>query len=195
VSNRDKILRDNNLDKQQIINAMNNDKYTKDKELKKNDFFNAIDKEFKNIQVELSKMEEYKNLLLITQEAKKGSEKNIIGSLLNRILCMYENKILQIMIKVINRNNLEICALMFDGLMIYGNHEKNENLLSEMMQEVNETFNGLNMKIIYKPQVNQIIENKEDIDEINLNMTIVSDDLEACNILYERLKNNFVFSE
>ena len=54
------------------------------------------------------------------------------GSLINHLLCHFENKILQLMIQHIQKKIIEICALMFDGLMVYGDYYKDENLLKEL---------------------------------------------------------------
>lgn len=66
------------------------------------------------------------------------------------MLCVHENNILRSVISVINRNNMEQASLMFDGLMIYGNHYSNSELLTEIEIKDESDFNGLNMKFSYK---------------------------------------------
>jgi hypothetical protein len=75
---------------------------------------------------------------------------NFLGSAINRVLCVLENKILQKVISVCNSKQIEICALMFDGLMMYGNHYEEEELLLEIMDAVNEEFDKLDMVFCYK---------------------------------------------
>ena len=72
---------------------------------------------------------------------------------------MYENKILNIardsVLKYEDENDrqvfLEIFALMFDGLMIYGDHYNNNHLLEYITNCVDDEFEGLNMKWAFKP--------------------------------------------
>ena len=75
---------------------------------------------------------------------------NLYGSGMNRILCVFENKILQEVIHMCNKNQIEICALMFDGLMMYGNHYENSKLLNDITEYVNSQFNGLDIVFTYK---------------------------------------------
>ena len=51
---------------------------------------------------------------------------NKLGSAVNRIMCYYENIILQHAIHIINVKGMEIAILMFDGLMVYGNYYKDK---------------------------------------------------------------------
>ena len=46
---------------------------------------------------------------------------------------------------------------MFDGLMIYGNHYENEELLVEIENTFNNTFNGMNIKMSYKEHSTNIL--------------------------------------
>ena len=70
---------------------------------------------------------------------------------------MYENKILQSCISAINqKNNMEICALMFDGLMVYGYYYGNNELLNYIETFVNNQFPNLNMKWDFKEHNTEI---------------------------------------
>ena len=100
----------------------------------------------KEIQKHVVALEEYKNIVFTTNAEKY----NFNGSVMNKILCMYENKILQECISVVNSQNIEICALMFDGLMVYGNFYENEELLNMITVRVNDKFDRLDMKWSYK---------------------------------------------
>lgn len=137
--------------KKLFLKAVNSDKVERKE---KNQFFKAFDKECKNIQQILCNLPEYKH---IVDCVPAGKLFNWYGSAINRILCSYENKILQEVISVINRNNIEISVLMFDGLMIYGNHYENEDLLIQVEGHINQVFDGLNMKMSYKQHSNEII--------------------------------------
>jgi hypothetical protein len=95
----------------------------------KDDFFKAFDKEMKVIQQILYALPCYD---YIVQTIPKDKTYNCLGSNINRILCRYENEVLQKMIKYVNSKNIEICSYMFDGLMVYGNHYHNKTLLTEL---------------------------------------------------------------
>lgn len=45
---------------------------------------------------------------------------------------------------------------MFDGCMIYGIHYENNDLINTIIENVNKTFEGLNMKWTYKAHDNSI---------------------------------------
>tara|TARA_R110000803_G_scaffold11402_6_gene34102 strand:- start:2756 stop:4837 length:2082 start_codon:yes stop_codon:yes gene_type:complete len=78
------------------------------------DFLKNYDKEVKIIQKKLQDVTEYDYL---KEFAKK--EENFNGSFLNHILCVEENKLLQLIINFCEESQIEIHALMFDGIMIY----------------------------------------------------------------------------
>jgi len=117
IENRDEILENGLATKQDYLKCVNNDK-----KMKMDDpVFNAFDKEMKAIQ---------KALLPHYPQFVTTKTYNPNGSKINHILCHFENKILQIMVQMILSKNIEICALMFDGLMIYG--EPDAELLTEL---------------------------------------------------------------
>jgi hypothetical protein len=145
IQNREQILSEfGESGKVAFLKSVNDDKLNKKIA---NKFFKDFDKEMKEIQKHIVNLEEYKNIVSTTNAEKY----NFNGSVMNKILCMYENKILQECISVINSQNIEICALMFDGLMVYGNFYENEELLNMITSRVNEKFDRLNMKWSYKP--------------------------------------------
>ena len=145
VDNREKVLEEFGDDgKTAFLKAVNDDKLNKKI---KNPFFKDFDKECKTIQKQISELECYKHIVASVPSVRTY---NWLGSAINRILCVFENKILQEVISVCNKNQIEICALMFDGLMMYGNHYDNDLLLNEVCEFVNSKFEGLNMKFSYK---------------------------------------------
>ena len=115
----------------------------------KDKFAKDFDSECKNIQLILTGLSDYKPVVNTVPDTKLY---NFYGSAINRILCVEENKILQEIISIINRNNIQIAVLMFDGLMVYGNYYENLELLEQIEQHINNVFEGLEMKITYKPQ-------------------------------------------
>ena len=124
----------------------------------KDEQMRAFDKEMGKIQKRILEIEEYKPIRdLIPNDKKLQNEE---GSMINRVLCMYENRILNVARDAIiqcedthtdKHLNLEIFALMFDGCMIYGDHYNNTDLLDYITISVNDEFEGLDMKWAYKP--------------------------------------------
>ena len=117
IENRDRVLSqfsDRETGKTLFLKATNNDKLNKKE---KNPIFKAYDKEMKEIQKLLTKLTCYEH---IVADVPTNKLYNWYGSAINRILCFYENKILQVIISELNKRNIEICAPMFDGVMPYG---------------------------------------------------------------------------
>jgi hypothetical protein len=135
-------------------------------------------KEMMRIQKKIVKLTEYKDIFDTIPEYK--TSRNYNGSAINRILCFYENQILQHAVHVINGSGLEIAILMFDGLMVYGDHYENTALLEAIRARVEEQMPGLNMMWAYKPHDTSITI-PDDFDE-NDYLTTNS---------YSTLKTNF----
>jgi hypothetical protein len=151
IDHRDEILSNFGEDgKTAFLKAVNDDKLNK----KISDpFFKDFDKETKAIQKTLTALPCYKH---ITDSVPPVKTYNWLGSAMNRNLCVMENHILQEVIHICNKRQIEICSLMFDGLMVYGNHYNNADLLAEIEMHVNSKFEGLNMKFAYKEHSNAI---------------------------------------
>jgi hypothetical protein len=155
INNRDEILNsfdDLNRDDAKCIflKSLNSDKNNKNI---KNEAFRKFDNEMRKIQMAVIQKAEYKDIISTVPDDKKY---NINGSKINRILCFYENEILQVAIKTLQDKGVEIATLMFDGCMIYGNHYNNTELLDEITKAVNSKFDGLNMNWSYKQQDSSI---------------------------------------
>jgi len=148
INNRDECLGQfskKKIGKNAFLVATNNDKLLKGDHpvcLKK------YDKEMKRIQQELIALPDYKNLAETIPEYKLTHNYN--GSYINRILCYYENIILQHALHIINTKGIEVAILMMDGLMIYGNYYEDFELLKEVETYVETQMEGLNMKWAYK---------------------------------------------
>ena len=126
VENRTAILAKGTATKQDYLKAVNTEK----KNTKIEDaVFREFDKEMKTIQ---------KSLLPHYPHIKTTKTYNENGSIINHILCHYENKILNELIETISKKNIEICALMFDGLMIYGDYYNDRDLLAELEASIQE---------------------------------------------------------
>jgi hypothetical protein len=145
INNRDEILsRFDENGKTEFLKAVNSDKTNKKI---KDKFYKDFDKECKSIQTHITSLKDFKHIVDSVPSTKVY---NWLGSAINRILCVYENKILQEIINYLIREQIEICSLMFDGLMVYGDYYDNSDLLKELEKNINEKFEGLNMKLSYK---------------------------------------------
>lgn len=149
------------------------------------------DAEMKRIQREIVALDEYK---LITSSLPI-EKVNYYGSAMNRILCYYENVILQHAINAINRRGVEIAVLMFDGCVIYGNHYFDVSLLNDITSHVNEQMPNLNMKWTYKP-FNTLVQVPPDfnhtVDDTPPAFRMVMCEKDAADLIYEELKDRLI---
>lgn len=133
------------IGKVSYLTALNKDTLNRTKSLPLE--FKKYDIEIKHTLKQLVKIKEYTELVSSVPENKPY---NKLGSAVNRIMCYYENIILQHAIHVINKKCMEIAILMFDGLMVYGNYYKNKGLIEDITHYVEKKMNGLNMIWTYK---------------------------------------------
>ena len=148
INHRDECLKkfeSRDIGKVAYLTALNKDTPNREKGLPVE--FKKYDVEIKKIQKQLVKIKEYTELVNSVPEDKPY---NKLGSAVNRIMCYYENIILQHAIHVINRKGIEIAILMFDGVMIYGDYYKDNEFLEDITHYVEKQMNGLNMKWTYK---------------------------------------------
>ncbi len=147
VNNREEVLEtgDREIIKNQILKSMYSDKRNRFK----NGFIKEIDRDFKKIQKQLLSLECYKDIVENKPEHKLF---NFNGSALSRILCKYENDILQDLIDYTISKNLNVSVLMFDGLMIEGEHD----ISAEFEEYLNSKWEDLNMEIKVKEHDNKI---------------------------------------
>ena len=145
-NHRDEILDAGDRDKikTMYLCAVNTDelnKKTKDADFKK------FDKECKEIQKKLTSLECYKH---IVDTVPTSRNYNWLGSAINRILCVYENRILQEAISFFNKKIIEILGLAFDGLLMYGDYYGDLEMLTEINSYIESKFVGLSMEFDYK---------------------------------------------
>lgn len=160
--------------------ATNNDVVLRGKDLPRQ--IKKYDKEMKDIQKKLVALSDYKNLQEAIPDYKLS--KNYNGSVINRILCYYENIALQHAIHVINSRGIEIAILMFDGLMVYGDFYNDETLLNEITAYVEQQMVGLKMEWAYKAH-DKTLNIPDDFDNSVLEKEGVCSDLEASQKLYK----------
>jgi len=152
INNRDEILSQFGSDgKERFLCALNYDKLNK-KETNK--ILRDFDRECKFIQKEITNLPEYKHIVNTVPESRIH---NWLGSAFNRILCVYENNILQSLINLLNKKQIEVCALCFDGALIYGDFYGDETLIKEIETIINAEYIGLDMKWAYKEHQSDIV--------------------------------------
>jgi hypothetical protein len=161
VNNRNKILEDimeaeditKGEAKEKILIMMNshNKKIpTKYKWLK------GFKNEMYDIRENLIKIDDFQHILKYIDEEDAN---NLEGKFLNHILCIEENKILQILINKCEKLNLKIFALMFDGLVLYNddNFKEYEDLLEYFSELVAKNTIHKNIKFSFKTIESPII--------------------------------------
>ena len=107
INNRDEVLSqfaDRDTGKTLFLKATNDDKINKKE---KNQVFKDYDKQMKAIQKILTKLTVYEE---IVNDVPATKLYNWYGSAINRILCFYENKVLQVILNKLNEKGIEICA-------------------------------------------------------------------------------------
>jgi phage/plasmid-associated DNA primase len=151
-----------------VLKAVNSDKINKKNT---DEFLKDLDKECKKIQVEICSLKKYEH---ITKNIPEVKTYNWMGSAINRVLCVVENDILQVIVKNLTIKGIEICTLMFDGCLLYGNHYKNESLLRELEKAILDQL-SIPLTLTYKEHSSQIIfdgtitgeEDEEDLNDID----------------------------
>jgi len=142
--------------------------------------FKKYDVEIKQIQKKLVQINDYSNLVL---SVPKDKTYNKLGSAVNRIMCFFENIILQYAINIIIKKGIEIAILMFDGLMIYGDYYSDKRLLEEISYYIEENMPGLEMKWVYKEH-NMALKVPDDFIESEFS-------IETQNVTFEDMANEF----
>ena len=177
--------------KNMFLVATNNDVILKGKNLPK--FLKDYDKEMKDIQNKLVSLPDYKFLQDTIPEDKQT---NYNGSAINRILCYYENIVLQHAIHLINSKAIEIAVLMLDGLMVYGDYYNQPELLKDIETYVNKQIPDLNMEWAYKEHDNTL-RIPDDFNEGAVNdadeYRFVSDDNHASDLILRELADTLVY--
>jgi len=181
-NHRDEILDAGDRDKikTMYLCAVNTDeinKKTKDVNFKK------FDKECKEIQKKLTSLECYKH---IVDTVPTSRNYNWLGSAINRILCVFENHILQEVLNFLNKKQIEILSLAFDGLLMYGNYYDDVEMLNEINLYIESKFAGLNMQFAYKQHDDELEMPAEDEDGEESAWVEVSNDKD-----YETVKEKF----
>lgn len=192
ITNREKILSlfsDREKAKTQFLISVNTDVEVKTQ----SPVLRKFDKEMKEIQSQLIRMSEYKDIVSSIPDDKYDNRN---GSAINRILCMYENKIIQVALSVLNKHKVEVFAPMFDGIMCYSENWRPE-FLTDIYDAVEHEFNGLGCKWSVKEHDNdiQIPDGWTAPAVTKPDGVIVSSDMEAANIIWQQVNKCLVYSD
>lgn len=180
IDNRDEILAQFGSDgKELFLKALNDDKLNKKE---KNKIYVDFDKECKFIQKAITEIPEYSHIVNSVPDTKLY---NWLGSAFNRIMCVYENKILHSLISILNQKQITVCSLAFDGLLMYGNYYKDLDLLQKITAFIETDWIGLNMKWAYKAHITDIVMPDEWEIPKPTNETGVWNDVEATELVYQ----------
>ena len=165
----DKLMMDEKFSRESAKNAFLTSTNTQFHQKKiQTQFYINYDNEMKEIQKVLLKIDDFKQMKEDAKQVNKG------GSFINLVMCKYENEILENIIEYLNKNKYEIQALMFDGVMIYGDHYSNHSLLVAIEEHLSEIW-GFQFKLDYKQHMTDI-EPEENVVEL---------------MTYDKMKNDF----
>ena len=156
-----------------------------------NKILKIFDTEMKEIQRVLVDIPEYADIKDSVPDSKKTDNWN--GSTINRILCMMENKILQIALSLCNRLKIEVFAPMFDGLLIYGGRP--HGLIEELNSAVKQAFPGLNVKWAFKDHESDIYIPDGWTPPVKEDVKIANNDADAGRMVYAMIRDRLVYSQ
>jgi len=151
---------------------------------------NDYDDEFSRIQQEFRNIPEYAKYYDAVPDNKRD---NILGCGLNRIITHFENAMLKVMQAVCKDEKIEICCLMMDGLMVYGNHYNNSELLGKMSARCWKEM-GLVMQFSFKEH-DDIIQIPQDFEcplEIETRTLIDTQNTPTVDAMFKLLNANSV---
>ncbi len=131
VNDRETVLKQYALTKKDILIAMNSDEIRTS-----NDFLVRFNIEIDNLKNKVVDNEETGELV----EGEIRNKKNPKSSKFNKILCVYENEILQTVINLIGSE--KVCSLWYDGMFLKYKHP---------ISEINKATEKWGMKWAYKP--------------------------------------------
>ncbi|MHA1955050.1 MAG: primase-helicase family protein, partial [Candidatus Heimdallarchaeaceae archaeon] len=129
INNRDRFIRESKLDKTDILTLMNDSKYG---DTSCSTQAQWIDKEFKEIQKIIYTLPEPLQKYARYKEMDLG--KNRLGKFMNKLLVIFENKILQEIVQHFKDEGKEVSSLIYDGLHLlkeWGDQTEIMNQISE----------------------------------------------------------------
>ena len=194
IRNRSKILAqfdDRDKAKKLFLTAVNSEKTIRCS----HSILKKFDREMKYIQQSFADIDEYKCIRDSVPDDKKDGNWN--GCTVNRILCMWENKILQVAISVCNKIGLKVFAPMFDGLLVYGS--VGDDVLAEITSAVENAFPGLNAQWTFKDHDTSMKIHDgwvyKEAEPVKEDVILASNDIEAAEIVFKTLRGKIIYSD
>ena len=157
IENREIILRDNGFSKKDVLMFMNMDDPRPKKNGIDSSFLFDLLKEFRLIKDFI--FEKYKDVIKTKNKTNKKS------STLNRLICIYENKILQSSIKLCKSKNIKVTTPIFDGMHVQLGHPTDSEL-EDFIEMLNLNSKEYGVKWSIKPFTKCIVINNELIQEV-----------------------------
>jgi hypothetical protein len=145
---RDELIASGEATKQSVVVSI----FNRDEIKTNSSFLKFLDKEIKMIQEELWNDAEFKMI----RDSIHPQRPNKIGTFMAYVLQSKERMILGSVFKFVTEKGFETCANMFDGLLVYGDFDKCEELNDYILTET-----GFPIKFITKPH-NRSIQVPED---------------------------------
>jgi hypothetical protein len=162
VTNRNNILIQNKISKVEILKVINKDTNRNCK----NPWLKKFHLEIQGIQNAI--YEKYKD------EYKCDKKYNIKGSVLNQHVCVFENKILQDVVKEFSAE-VDVQSIIFDGFTC----DKDD-----ITEKLNEFTQASNIKWLLKPHNEDIeLEDHDEDDSVNNSYAAVKEDFEKSNFV------------
>jgi len=193
ISNRDEILKsfkDRDEGKTAYLALTNGGHGAYNSIDDKSEHLVGYQKEMKNLHNSFSKLDPVRFKKFCEDKKKKGKTWNLEACYMNQLLCEMENKVLDVMIKNLNKKGNKDLVKCFDGLML----PKGDYDLIKCEKAINKKFKNLNLKLSMKPfdQGDKILEiiNNAKIPKFILPKKefIFSDDIEPSYIQLEQYK-------
>lgn len=146
-------------------------------------FLKNIRTELIMIRKTLSELDEYSAELSI---AKIGNPDNIMGSFLSRVLMVYENDIMNHMVRYVVSKGVEVACYSYDGILVYGNYYNDPIFIKEIESYVNDKMMGVDIVLTTKPHKDKINDEWLETQQFN-NATDQSENPQS----YEAVKKDF----
>ena len=180
------------IGKNAYLVATNSDKYSRTSGLPTH--YKKYEKEMKRLQKTIAELPEYQSLRDTIPEAKL--QKNYYGCAINRVMCYYENIILQHAIHYVNSVGVEVAVLMFDGMLVYGNFYDKPDFLESLSAYVKTQMPDLNMEWTYKEHDTTSYPIPDEFDEkkyeAEVSVRVAANDADAGRMILKELEGVFV---
>jgi hypothetical protein len=107
----------------------------------------ALEDELADIRLQIIGLPQYAGLRA-TSDDTKG---NLIGSWVNAAICRHENQMLMAVVDHLKAEEHSVALLMYDGVMLYGDHyDAEKELCARLQKELLDRF-GIAMPFTMKP--------------------------------------------